>query len=153
MPFRLRTIRKSAAPLVWLLSAMLFVLPLRQHDLAGVAEHVAEWVVMCFGTDGHVGVEGAHTHDGDVAATSPEGFLLDVAHQAPCLDVPLLGGHLDGESRPSDPATSDVGSSAVVIAILPLPMVAVPAVAPCHPASCARPAEPLTSLRTVVLLT
>lgn len=150
MTSSLLAFRKKSAPLIWLLATMLCVLPLRQHAIAGLAGHVTEWVVMCFGEDGHVDVEGTHSHDGDQEAAASEPSIKEWARTT-CQDVPLLGGHLDGETKPEDPVKPELSAGSATVSVLPRLLVADEAL-PVHRMADAHLSEPRALLRTVVLL-
>ena len=88
----LHVIKKKATPLVWLIAALLVLLPLGQHAVGAV---------LCIGQDGHVAAEGVagticdtpHEVSTDPSAVQGED---QSSHCGPCTDIPLpTGGDVD----------------------------------------------------------
>jgi hypothetical protein len=94
----LSTIKSRIAPLVWLLSTMLIVLPISEHALAGV--------LICFESGGRVEIESGNT--GDCASSLLTGVIENHGHRpvttsepaiqcaSSCVDIPLFANPIDG---------------------------------------------------------
>lgn len=144
------TIERPLAAMVWLLASLLLVVP--------VGHHAVDGILLCFGADGHVELEGgrwsdcATTTDADphVAERTVQTEATDDC--GPCIDVPLMANPTEGRAAivESAPFVPDASLVAVVgLGVAPSAERAPPAL------SGLRPDVPLPSspvgLRTIVL--
>jgi len=153
----LRTIKKSTAPLVWLLASILFLFPVSMHALPGI--------VLCIESDGRIEIESSRSGDcaQNVFKVAQEVHAEYVALEAndnpaiecqtSCVDILLFASASDGQAV----STLKDATQKTTSDLYPL---ATPHVLPNQDARAlthfasepAVPQSPLTSLRTVVFL-
>ena len=156
MKFNLHTIKKSTAPLVWLLAGMLIFFPVSVHALPGI--------LLCIESDGRIEIESSRSgdcaskvfkmaqevHAEYVALEADE--VPSIECQTSCFDMLLFASPADGQAastlKDASQRVSDLYPAATLQFVPNLDARALTYLA----SEQANPLSPLTPLRTVVLL-